>query len=825
MIKNGTSFTTPSANAQSPVVRARPISARGSISNGVNSPIMPHPAPPLFKSQDFSEVVAQQRSDIESILLLMNDFRRDVTSLKSAVEELKAESLSGAGRNSRYGSGFPKEFEALTDNVSRLNSRVGDLDGLRLEMLVTKRRVKLMEDNFTPSTQSSHTVTGYTPQSTQGFPSAAPNNEATPNAVTSRSMQQVTAGRKETPKSTSVTPQVEETPTPSSSNFMLISEAQRTGPLPGTSAFHSSKSVDRDLYGVSPEYRARRGPEVPNDVSHRPIAPSAPVPQPNQPMAPSTFVSAPEPHVRSTPPVAPINQFTTVNRPIATSRHLNDTNVVQISDPEDDDYAPDSQKPPSPRAPLTRGPRRGEKVRLPTPDWEKPGWAGPREPTRTSPHDKPSPRHSNSNRTMAPSPKRRKTTAFEFEQGLPPSWTEGSAHSTQQPSSTFSPTQSTQQPSSTFTLTQSTQQPSSSFTPTQNEPPPPVAMQGMNGAFQPSPYPDNPHQLEPPARLESELPRPREPIAKPKDPSTKEKQDLRSVRRTRDEQGRLLRPDGKVDGRSVRYGTPNPKRRASAGVPANIASKPPATAAVATVNSPAPVPIAVNTPPDVVAVNKPPAVATPAAANSPVAVNSPNTVNSPAAVNSRPATVNSPPAAVNSPPAAVNSPPATVNSPPAAVSSPPAAVNSPPAAASSPPAAFNSPPAAVNSPPAVVNSPPTAAPTPVAVNTPPVTTPAAAPSPAAPTSPNSAPPATRQASLREKRKLRRSGGGRDRDEEGNLLSRSGKVDGRSLRYKRAKERMEAERAGSGERLDRGEEGGGGDEEAEDGDGRGQLVGD
>ena len=66
--------------------------------------------------------------------------------------------------------------------------------------------------------------------------------------------------------------------------------------------------------------------------------------------------------------------------------------------------------------------------------------------------------------------------------------------------------------------------------------------------------------------------------------------------------------------------------------------------------------------------------------------------------------------------------------------------------------------------------------------------------------------------------MRRSGIGKDRDEEGNLLNSRGKIDGRSLRYKRAKERMEAEREAEAEESGAPN---GGDEE---GDGRGQLVG-
>ena len=71
--------------------------------------------------------------------------------------------------------------------------------------------------------------------------------------------------------------------------------------------------------------------------------------------------------------------------------------------------------------------------------------------------------------------------------------------------------------------------------------------------------------------------------------------------------------------------------------------------------------------------------------------------------------------------------------------------------------------------------------------------------------------------------MRRSGIGKDRDEEGNLLNSRGKIDGRSLRYKRAKERMEAER--EAEEAEGQRDGEARDDGDEEGDGRGQLVGD
>ena len=221
MIKNERPFGADKAQARSPVVHTRPTSARESVSNGVDSPMMSQPT--MTRTHEIPDALTQQRRDIDRILSVLNDNDRRMKAIESSIEALKADQLSGAVRTSRYGASLPKEFEALTDNVSRLNSRVGDLDGLRLEMLVTKRRVKIMEDGLAASSQSSHTVTGHTPLPSQTFtnPSASLNSGVT-SSFHSRPIQQATAGRREIPNSGSSTPQIDETPASSSGAAMQL---------------------------------------------------------------------------------------------------------------------------------------------------------------------------------------------------------------------------------------------------------------------------------------------------------------------------------------------------------------------------------------------------------------------------------------------------------------------------------------------------------------------------------------------------------------------------------------------------------------------------
>lgn len=430
-------------------------------------------------------LLAEQRNDIDRILLIMNDLKREIASIKESMAEAK--DVEPAGSRSRHRrSSFPEELELLTENVSRLNSRVGDLDGLRLEMIVMKRRVKVLEQGYTPS-QSSRTVTGYTPP-------------VIPRPAQPERLISSLATRQHRPLYPNGAPQHTESGSP-----VIASSVE-------------SRPASTDLYGVSPEYNARGATEN-GDIEMRNSTTSIT----SSSMASSSdsqseLSSSLEPQTPFLPPTtqqSPTNHQppTMFPPPIAVSKTLNNHDMIRSSDPEDSTYDPDSQRPRTHRQP------HGARVRLPTPDWEKPNWTGP----PSNPNERPN----NNVRPLGapePDPKRRKTSSFAeglgaFSAGLPANWTESSYHSSQAPTQT----------------------------PSQTQPP----------------WPAVPPPKEDPAA--SYVPSPITPA--PPIPITPVKQDLRSIPRARDAQGRLLRPDGKIDGRSVRYGHP-PKsagRRASAG--------------------------------------------------------------------------------------------------------------------------------------------------------------------------------------------------------------------------------------------------------------------
>ncbi len=432
-----------------------------------------------------SRLLAEQRNDIDRILLIMNDLKREIASMKDSMGEVKAlEPAESRIRHRR--SSFPEELELLTENVSRLNSRVGDLDGLRLEMIVMKRRVKVLEQGHPPS-QSSRTVTGHTPP-------------VIPRPAQPERLMSSLATRQHRPLYPNGAPQHTEPGSP-----VIASSVE-------------SRPASTDLYGVSPEYNARGATENGDIELRNGSASVTSSSMQSSSDSQSELSSSLEPQAPIQPPTT--HQSPTTHQPptmfpppTVVSKTLNDHDMIRLSDPEDSSYDPDSQRLRTHRQP------HGARVCLPTPDWEKPNWTGP----PSNPNERPN----NSIRPLGapePDPKRRKTSSFAeglgaFSAGLPASWTESSYHSSQAPTQT----------------------------PSQTQPPWPAApppTEAFAATYVPSPISPAP------------------PIS-----TTPVKQDLRSIPRARDAQGRLLRPDGKIDGRSVRYGKP-PKsagRRASAG--------------------------------------------------------------------------------------------------------------------------------------------------------------------------------------------------------------------------------------------------------------------
>ncbi|KAL8817061.1 MAG: hypothetical protein Q9191_008218, partial [Dirinaria sp. TL-2023a] len=440
-------------------------------------------------------LLADQRNDIDRILLVMNELKREMNSMKETIADVKRNEPAENQINRRR-SAFPEELEILTENLARLNGRVGDIDGLRLEMIVMKRRVKVLEQGL-PSTQSSHTVSGHTPPT---YPRPL-HSELRLSSLTSRPA-----------------------PQPLGINGAAQRvEADRDVRSPIVASSIESRMQSTDLYGVSPNYRNGDN-NINGDHEMRDSSLSSEDPSDSSSQSSSQSETTPQRSQRATP--APLEA--PIQDPVTSApRRLNDHSIIQVSDPEDSDYDPDSQRPQ-----IRQQPKRGEKVRLVTPEWERPSWSGPRASPRLAGVAKSSPKSVGSRALGAPEPdpKRRKTSSFAeglgaYSEGLPASWTESSYRTGT--STQMSTLQSQQLPSSAMTSAMDQSFPSGPRSSTEEN----SAASYLPSPSQASPAPPQPRSA---------------PVI------TKPHTDLRSVPRARDEYGRLLRPDGKIDGRSVR---------------------------------------------------------------------------------------------------------------------------------------------------------------------------------------------------------------------------------------------------------------------------------
>lgn len=109
----------------------------------------------------------QQRMDIDRLMAKFEGLQNDMVSMKTAIDEIK-EATQKSSRNSSAHA-FAEELELLTENVSHVNWKANEIDRLKLELELMKRRVKRLEEG-TIGTQSSHTVTGLTPSSAAPAP-------------------------------------------------------------------------------------------------------------------------------------------------------------------------------------------------------------------------------------------------------------------------------------------------------------------------------------------------------------------------------------------------------------------------------------------------------------------------------------------------------------------------------------------------------------------------------------------------------------------------------------------------------------------------------
>lgn len=343
-------------------------------------------------SNDTPNILSEQRRDIDRILNTVEGLQAQFRDMKTAIESLKGNKNSlNSGQDSPGDSGFTEEIELLTEHVSDISSKVHEVDELRLELRIMKRRVQRLEDG-NMSTQSSHTVTGLT----QDTPRAK--FAKMTGSLTRRSVLSGTGASHPSNDSNFIGSSMPNAVLDSSTKLPAVEDKntaiQQEIPVSPKNPIGSRESSAVDMQPNSPELSklgAGRGAVAINTVPAHSVATLIQrVSIPETDVTSSTTISStsqlsPIPAEHRPRPTTPTNRVARAKPRSATS--LNNHEVAPPSDSEDDDYDPNLNQHTTPPQGGSRGSnrtrgsgrrhRRSVPVRLPTPEWEKPDWTGP----------------------------------------------------------------------------------------------------------------------------------------------------------------------------------------------------------------------------------------------------------------------------------------------------------------------------------------------------------------------------------------------------------------------------------------------------------------
>ena len=499
----------PSSNQNLSVALA-PVEEPSHISNGSISPyenvrdteqVERFPDATKNLSIDMIDNLKEQRRDIDRILISVAGLQSQMYEVRRSIEWLKAsKNPSYSDQAPSNDHGFTKEIELLTENVCNMNSKVYQIDGLNLELKVMKRRIQRLEDG-NMSTQSSHTVTGFTQDAPQakfarmtGSLARRPLSSAkgTPHLYYNADLVETSVQKDDMDPSPSL-PAIENGDMPVQQNFALM-----------------SRGVNND--NEHPILLQRQSMELDELDSARKGVATAPKPA-KLVATLKQRISTPETDVTGSitsssssrvspiqlrPPKPSTPEDHTVNGKAVSTTSLNNQ-VVPVSDTEGNGYNPISvQTTTLPNGSsrgnnTTRGSSRhrrgGVPVRFPTPEQEDSDWAGPTITASSAARARGIMRRGVSGRMLAaePNPKRRKTIS-NIEASGKDSFRSGLVTAVS-------------------------------------------ALDGMQGKGPPS------------------LTRGKKETAVTRDGLS----DSRYIKRARDDLGRLLRPDGRIDRRSMRY--------------------------------------------------------------------------------------------------------------------------------------------------------------------------------------------------------------------------------------------------------------------------------
>lgn len=375
---------------------ARKLSPRQSVFRDVE------PAEPA-ETAETSMIHSQneERNDIHRLFTMLDDLQDEVSSMKKFVNGISTKTRSPGedpDQNPRDAAGFEAELDLLADSVSQINDRVNEVTALRLEVRMLKRRIQRLEDGSI-LTQSTHTITGLTQDSAQ---KSRPSELSGPVPARPHSIAQIEPF---VPETFNTPPQLkpdETTESPVKSSLgrdepvisddieMIIeSRGSERGDAARNSIPHNIRS---DASSTSPNPSINKVPETQQTYSN-PTQSDTTISMIYEPPKrfgfPTSNSSSSSSRMSSLPTESPPRPKTPPTTRLKRQQppsgiSLNNHEIIPGSDPEDEDYDPNSV--PSPQTPSTsgnlrtRGPGRGRRgaqgVALSPPEWEQPGWGG-----------------------------------------------------------------------------------------------------------------------------------------------------------------------------------------------------------------------------------------------------------------------------------------------------------------------------------------------------------------------------------------------------------------------------------------------------------------
>ncbi|KAF6236636.1 hypothetical protein HO173_005417 [Letharia columbiana] len=133
----------------------------------------------IGQTADLMPILGEQRRDIDRVMASVNILQQDMISVRESVQHLE-------DRRDQASQDFAGDVDLLTDSITKVSSRLSELDALKLEMKMMQQRIKRMEDSR-PTGRRSSTGLGSAQVSNRPSPTidekAIPRNDATSNGL------------------------------------------------------------------------------------------------------------------------------------------------------------------------------------------------------------------------------------------------------------------------------------------------------------------------------------------------------------------------------------------------------------------------------------------------------------------------------------------------------------------------------------------------------------------------------------------------------------------------------------------------------------------